>query len=66
VAVFDQLGQHDVHEDVERAHESTRRSEPKTTDRLTFELPYEPQRLAQAEFAGKTVFADAPTVVAFC
>jgi hypothetical protein len=54
-----------MHEDVEPAHESTRRSEPKTTDRLTFELPHEPQRLAQAKFAGKTVFADAATVVAF-
>lgn len=66
MAVFNQLGQHDVHEDVEPAHESTRRPKPETTDRLTFELPHEPQRLAQAEFAGKTVFADAATVVVFC
>jgi hypothetical protein len=55
-----------VHENVEPAHESTRRPKPETTDRLTFELPHEPQRLAQAKFAGKTVFADAATVVVFC
>lgn len=64
--IFDQLGQDDVHKDVEPAHESIRRSEPEATDWLPFKLPYEPQRLAQSEFAGKTVFADAATVVAFC
>lgn len=64
--VFNQLGQDDVHEDVEPAHETTRRSEPEATDWLTFELPYEPQRLAQSEFAGETVLADAETVVAKC
>ncbi|NCV47899.1 MAG: hypothetical protein EBW53_07320, partial [Actinobacteria bacterium] len=53
-------------EDVEPAHEPTRRSEPEATDWLTFELPYEPQRLAQSEFAGETVLADAETVVAKC
>lgn len=51
MAVFDQLGQHDMHDDVELAHEPTWRTEPKATHRLPFEFSHEPQRLAQAEFA---------------
>jgi hypothetical protein len=32
MAILDQLGQHDVHEDVDRAHESAGRPEPKAAD----------------------------------